>query len=134
MSKKKRIIVRANDDGTVAPIEEQPSALARSIVLGAQLMEENDALKEALGFETKRAERHRANATEWECKYVRYGRELDYWERHRRRFVGRWHVTVKIDLTPWSWIWRPQWPKWSDRKIGLVQFWWLGLCIEASEA
>jgi hypothetical protein len=121
--KKKVVVVKTSEDGLVAPIEEQPSILAKSIVLGAQLMEENDALRDELA----------------ELKAVRLGErrradELAYWKKHARRFWGRWHVTVKFDLTPWSWSFRPQFPKRGDLSIGIIQFWWLFLCIEAIEA
>jgi hypothetical protein len=91
-------------------------------------------LEEALAFESDRAARHHRNADEWARKYRAYGSELDYWKQHARRIWGRWHLSVRVELTPWSWSLRPQFPRRGNLSIGILQFRWLFLCVEAIDA
>lgn len=107
------------DLGQVRVSFDDTDPLAKSLKYGAQLLEDNDRLRAEL-------------AGHKQCWSK--DDQIDYWKNRRRRFWGSWHVTVKVDLTPWSWSLRPQFPKWADRKIGVLQFWWLFLCIEATEA
>lgn len=93
--------------------------LTKSLTLGAQLLEENDRLT---------AQVRAVSDAHRDC--WRTESELGYWKARRRRFFGAWHVTVKVDLTPWSWRWKPK----LFRSSGAVELAWLFLAVEALEA
>ena len=124
MSKKKKtadvgtLVCDCGRDIGTARVTFGNDLLSESLKYGAELLEDNDRLD--ANYRTI-ADAHR-NC--WQTE-----KQVEYWKARRRRFFGAWHLTVKVDLTPWSWRWKPS----LFRSSGVWEIRWLMFTVEAIE-